>query len=191
MLNAADNEAMNERPHDPLALNVRGFCADSALLTGTWPLSGMPRLLESLFDTVDCAVDWSAQGTLLPAPGGEAEVWLHLKAELSVPLQCQRCLQAVQQHLQVDRRFRFVRSESEAERLDETAEEDVLVLGQGLNLHDLLEDELILALPLVPRHEGTCPTPLPMPVDDLPEEEPAPNPFAALAALRAGKGGAK
>ncbi len=184
---------MKERPHDPQALNVRSFCADGAQLTGAWPMSGMTRLDDSLFGAADAdtAVNWSAQGSLKRAAAGEGEVWLHLQAQVPVTLQCQRCLQAVQQPLQVDRHFRFVRTEEEAERLDEAAEEDVLVLGQRLNLRDLLEDELILSLPLVPRHEGNCPAPLPVPVDDLDDEGPAPNPFAALAALRASRGGAK
>jgi len=50
-----------------------------------------------------------------------------------------------------------------------------------------VEDELILELPLVPRHEGVCPEPLPFPGAADAAEEPAverPNPFAALAALR-------
>ena len=85
-----------------------------------------------------------------------------------------------------DRKFRFVRSEEEAERLDEMSEVDVLVLSPKLDGLELLEDELILALPLVPRHEPVCPNPLPLPVDELELEEPAPNPFAALAALRGG-----
>lgn len=184
---------MKERPHDPLALNIRSFCADGGQLSGAWPLSGMTRLDDSLFGSAaaDAAVSWSADGALLFAAAGDGEVWLHLKADVPVTLQCQRCLQAVQQPLQVDRRFRFVRTEEEAERLDETAEEDVLALGQRLNLHDLLEDELILALPLVPRHEADCPAPLPVPADDLDDEALAPNPFAALAALRASRGGAK
>ena len=87
--------------------------------------------------------------------------------------------------------MRFVRSEAEAERLDEVSDDDVLVLLPRLDLHELAEDELILALPLVPRHDDVCPEPLPMPIDDLPSEEPAPNPFAALAALRSARGGDK
>jgi uncharacterized protein len=85
--------------------------------------------------------------------------------------------------LRVQRRFRFMRSEEEALRLDEDSEDDVLVLPARLDLLELLEDELILALPIVPRHE-VCPTPLPMPVQAEAAEAPAPNPFAALAALR-------
>ena len=49
-------------------------------------------------------------------------------------------------------------------------------------LRELIEDELILGMPLVPRH-GVCPKPLPVPVDDLPVV-PEENPFAALAGLK-------
>jgi uncharacterized protein len=47
----------------------------------------------------------------------------------------------------------------------------------------LLEDELLLSLPLVPMHVD-CPVPLPPAVADQPAEEGAPHPFAALAALK-------
>jgi uncharacterized protein len=183
---------MKERPIDPHALHVSSFSADAASCSGRWPLAGLGRLLDSLYEspTPEDGVDWQAQGSQLPATGGEPEIWLQLRGTASVTLQCQRCLKAVRQPLSVDRRFRFVRSEEEAERLDETSEDDVLVLQPRLDLQELLEDELILALPLVARHEGDCPDPLPLPTDDLEDEEPAPNPFAALAALR-GRGGVK
>ncbi len=184
---------MKERPIDPRTLNVAQLCHDAGSLAGQWPLAGMKRLVDSLFEpaAVASVIDWSASGALLPASGGEPEVWLQLRASVAVSLQCQRCLQAVMQPLAVDRRLRFVRSEAEAERLDEASDDDVLVLLPRLDLHELTEDELILALPLVPRHEGPCPDPLPMPADDLPGEEPAANPFAALAALRNSRRGDK
>lgn len=181
---------MSHRPVDPRALHVRAFCNDGQSLGGDWPLSTLVRLGDGLFGTAEpsAAVQWSVAGSLVPVAAGEPELWLQLQARASVPLQCQRCLQQVQLDVSVDRRFRFVRSEEEAERLDEISEDDVLVLSPRLDLLDLLEDELILALPLVPKHEGPCPAPLPVPVDDLDNESAAPNPFAALAALRAGRG---
>ena len=184
---------MKDRPADPRVLNVAKLCQDGERVAGQWPLVSMTRLHDSLYEVpaADSAVAWSASGALLPAPGGESGVWLHLNAAVPVTLQCQRCLQSVAQTLVVDRRLRFVRSEAEAARLDETSDDDVLVLLPRLDLHELLEDELILALPLVPRHDGPCPLPLPLPADDLQDEEPAPNPFAALAALRSSGQGDK
>jgi len=105
-----------------------------------------------------------------------------------VPLQCQRCLQTMTQTLRVDRRFRFVRNEEQAAELDEESDDDVLALPTRLDLVALLEDELILALPIVPRHDS-CPQPLPIQPAAEADEEAAPHPFAALAALRGRSGG--
>ncbi len=173
--------------HDRLhALDVRTLCREGDRLQGEWPLARMPRLGSSLEGAppAGAAVAWSAQGESRPVTGGEPQLWLHLVAHAEVQLQCQRCLQPLRHALAVDRRFLFVRSEADAERLDEELEDDVMVLPVRLDLPEVLEDELILALPLVPRHEGACPQPLPLLVPDaVPEEERA-NPFAALAALR-------
>jgi uncharacterized protein len=181
---------MKDRTADSRTLNVQALCRDSGQVAGLWPLAGMSRLAQGLYgeSAANDSVHWSAQGSLRPASGGDPELWLHLRASAVVTLQCQRCLQALLHPLLVDRRFRFVRTEAEAERMDEKAEDDVLVLTPRMRLDELVEDELILALPLVPRHEAACPSPLPLPVDDLEEDAPAPNPFASLAALRPGKG---
>ena len=73
---------------------------------------------------------------------------------------CQRCLQPLAVDLAIDRTFRFARDDEEAAQLDQVAEdEDVLALGRPLDLLSLLEDELIMALPIVPRHQ-VCPQPL-------------------------------
>jgi uncharacterized protein len=177
--------ATQNRSQDPRALSVQSLCKDGASLSGVWPQSALTRLAESLFAEPAGDVTWSALGEELPASGGEPELWLLLTAQTTVTLQCQRCLKAVQQELAVDRRFRFARSEEEAEKLDGLLEDDVLALQPRLNLQELAEDELILALPLVARHEGDCPDPLPVSADDgFGEDEPAPNPFAALAALK-------
>jgi uncharacterized protein len=61
----------------------------------------------------------------------------------------------------------------------------VLALPRTLDLRELVEDELLLALPLVPRHD-TCPVPLNLTVDPVETDAPAErkNPFAALQALK-------
>lgn len=180
---------MKERGPDPLALDVMALCKASGTLQGQWPLAALARLGESLCAVSDGIATWLARGWLEPVLGGEPEVWLELQGKAEVPLECQRCLQPMSEQLVVQRRFRFVRSEDEAARLDEESEDDVLALPARLNLQALLEDELILALPIVPRH-GTCPVPLPLPAaEPLDDEAPAPNPFAALAALRRPPGG--
>ncbi len=175
---------MNNR-RDPRQIDIAALCREGESLDGRLALADLHRLGAGLFDVVDAGADnaWSAQASHKPVAGAEPERWLHLHAQAEVTLQCQRCLQPLRQPLVVDRRYRFVRSEQEAERLDEEIEDDVLTLVPRLDLLDLLEDELILALPIVPRHDGACPQPLPLPANPA-NDEPAPNPFAKLAALR-------
>jgi uncharacterized protein len=85
---------------------------------------------------------------------------LHLRADSAVGLACQRCLQRMVVPLGIDRRLFFVAGEDAAASLDAESDDDVLALEAFLDLRSLIEDELLLALPLVPRHE-VCPEPLP------------------------------
>jgi uncharacterized protein len=174
---------MTDSSTDAHALEVMAFCRQGGSLNGHWPLAAMSRLGDSLLaSSSDAPVDWELDGSLLPVTGGEAEIWLHLRARATVSLQCQRCLQAMDEALTVDRRFRFVRTEAEALKLDEVSEDDVLVLEPRLDVGTLLEDELILGLPIVPMHSA-CPQPL-QPPQAAALDDAAPHPFAALAALR-------
>jgi len=59
----------------------------------------------------------------------------------------------------------------------------VLAITRALDLRDLIEDELLLAMPIVPRHE-VCPEPLVAAAGDDGLVEDKPNPFAALAGLK-------
>jgi uncharacterized protein len=172
-------------------LDVLAFCRAGDSLSGAWPLPHMQRLASSLQTppAADAVATWRAQGSLRPVAGGPPEVWLHLHGQATVALQCQRCLCTMSEALTVERQFRFVRHEDEAARLDEELEDDVLVLPARLDLIELLEDELILGLPIVPRHDGVCPDPLPVRVDAEVDTAPAPHAFAALAALKGRSGG--
>ncbi|MDX9969614.1 MAG: DUF177 domain-containing protein [Hydrogenophaga sp.] len=132
----------------------------------------------------DHGVIWRAQAELR-GEGARAVPWLHLQANAVLSLTCQRCLQAVETPLEVDRWFRFVADEATAEAEDEDSEEDVLALEPRPSLRELVEDELLMALPLVPMHEE-CPAPLPLPAQEAAVEpaEDKPSPFAALAKLK-------
>ena len=178
-----------ERSFDAARLDVPAFAAAASSLQGECAQHELARLAASLMalpgDGLPPPVIWSAVGEQRAQTGGPPQTWLRLQAHTTVTLQCQRCLQPMAETLVLDRWFRFVGSEDEAERLDEDSEEDVLVMSRRFDLLELLEDELILALPLVPRHE-TCPQPLPMSAgaDEVGDETAPENPFAALAALR-------
>jgi uncharacterized protein len=180
------------RSHDPRRLDVAAFAASAGELMGDVPLESLDRLAESVLsaEPAGAAIHWQAEGEQRPVTGSEPEIWLHLTAQACVAMRCQRCLGAVAVPLDVDRWIRFVRDAAQAEALDAELEDDVLELQRQSNLHELIEDELLLALPLVPRHEE-CPEPLPMGDDatPVPDDHVRPNPFAALAKLKNKKPG--
>lgn len=181
-----------ERVTDPRRIDVHAYAAAAASLSGEMAQRELARLSEGLLalpgDTLPPPVHWSAAGEQRTAAGGGTQTWLRLRADTAVTLQCQRCLQPMTQALVLDHAFRFVDGEDEAARLDEDGDDDVLAASRSFDLIELLEDELILALPLVPRHE-VCAQPLPTGAADDGADAPAENPFAALAALRRTGGG--
>lgn len=178
---------MKARGFDPHHLDVAAFAEEGARLEGEWPLPALPRLAESAAADAPPGpadtVRWFAQGESRPVRGGPAQVWLHLGAAGRMALQCQRCLQPVPVDLDAERSFQFVAGEDAAAELDADSEDDVLALTRSLNVQELVEDELLLSLPLVPRH-ASCEPPAHAGAEDEAPLEEAPHPFAALAALK-------
>ena len=174
----------------PRHLDVPAFAQAGVTLRRSDSLSNYERLLEeSGGQGADRQVQWEARGAQQSDASGHVRVWLHLSARLSLPLTCQRCLGPADVALEVARDFRFVATEAQAEAEDEEAEEDVLVLSRDFDLQALVEDELLMALPLVPRHEA-CPTEVKLAAQDADFEaaqEAKPKPFAALAGLKTGR----
>lgn len=143
------------------------------------PLSRFTRLLQgALADEGEVAVDCRFERDVRGLPHLQG----HLAAELQ--LTCQRCLAPVAMPLAADVDVWLLPTEALAERLGE--DEDYVVFDGGqLDFPELLEDELILALPLVARHEDCEPQ------AELTEDEPViiepvekENPFQVLASLK-------
>lgn len=168
---------------NPRRLDARAFSRSGAKLSGQWPLSGFARLRDVLAATddgvVQGTVDWDLRGEEVPQRGGATQAWLHLQARAVLPLVCQRCLAPTHETLTLERDYQFVADEETAQLLDAEVEHEVLVLDRELDLHALLEDELLLDLPLVPRHE-VCPQPLEAGGNGSVAGE---KPFAALAGM--------
>jgi uncharacterized protein len=178
------------REFAPGRLDVNGFAEAGAVISGNDPLRNYKRLRAELVDPADTLmVHWEAVGQSRSGPDGANVPWVHLTADALVPLVCQRCLLPVDVALHVDRWFRFAADEATASAEDEEAEEDVLVASRDFDLHELIEDELLMEIPVTPRHEA-CPEPTRLSAVD-PDFEAAeaerPNPFAVLGALRSDK----
>ena len=177
-------------------LNMQAFANEGVPIAETTPLQNMERLSqEAQAPGPDSTVSWKASAELRPGVQAEEDVWLHLTASASVPLTCQRCMGTVDMPLEVDQWYRFVATEAIAMAEDDESEEDLLVMESQFDLLAVLEDELLMALPLVPMH-GECPV---APVMQVGEEAlvsvtskdgddrrlgEKPNPFAALAQLK-------
>ena len=183
-------------------LDVEGLAQTNGYLKGQDLLQKYERLRqESCWLEVDLtsneSVNWTAKGELIDNAGEASKVkpqiWLHVTAHATLPQTCQRCLGEVGMPLEVNRSYRFVADEATAEAQDDASEEDVLALSREFNLLELVEDELLMALPLVPMHDA-CPVPPKMAAADPDFEGGAeaigagkPNPFAVLAALKGKK----
>lgn len=200
---------MKQRSFVPEKLDIQAFIEEGAALSGELPVTALTRVAAGLMPGLDLgelpAVRWSAQGRVVPQRVGGQQLWLDLQADAELEWECQRCLHGVREPLTIDLQIRFARDEAEAARLDAESDEDVLPLARHINLLELLEDELIMAQPLVPRHE-VCPTDVEAlmyderetPVPGVPASSSAgpdepdasgpaagkPHPFAALAALK-------
>lgn len=147
---------------------------------GVLPLSSMQRLRGSLADTEGSArveIDFDNDALRIP--------YIELRIEAKLPLTCQRSLQRFAYPVQVVQRLGLIRDEAEEEALPE-GYEALLVGDDGmLRPADLVEDELILAVPVVPVAPET----------DLVERDWEPpeediqraNPFAALSSLKDSK----
>jgi len=176
-----------KREFAPERLNVPAFTAAAATLNAADPVPDYERLVAELAAPApEAVVRWEASGEERPGADGKPTPWMHLEAEATVPLVCQRCLAPVETLLSVDRWFRFVADEATAEAEDEGADEDLLVVSRDFDLRTLIEDELLMEIPVMPVHD-ICPAPVRLSSSDedfKAAEEAKPNPFAALEALR-------
>ena len=152
-------------------------------LTGSLAVKSLTRLVSAL--AADSGI---ADVELRAAPevGGRIVVTGSIRAPLTMT--CQRCLENVTLEVVTEPRLAWVKSEAEMEALP--PEYDPLFAPDGrVAVAGLVEDELLLALPLAPRHaDGACGE-IRKPARSAPatEEESRKNPFADLAKLKRGR----
>ncbi|AMP38113.1 YceD family protein [Ralstonia solanacearum] len=172
------------------AFDLFAFIRGGEQASGSVGLTDMPRLLaEQAADAPANAGNlfrWQMRGVVRDeaVAAGQSprqRLLVDLEVDGAVWLQCQRCLRAYEQPLPVRTRLEVVRSEAEADAapLDDD-EADVVVGSRSFDLIAQIEDELLLALPVSPRHE-ICPDAV---EPEAAEAEKKPSPFAVLANLK-------
>ena len=80
---------------------------------------------------------------------------LSCKVKAEVQMLCQRCLKPVSVAVEIDRLLYLAASEADAERLETALADEgieVIVTGPTLDLAGIVEDEVLLSLPIVPMH---------------------------------------
>lgn len=134
-----------------IEVDPRRFCKDALTWETQSDVSEFPRLAQEF-----------TQGALFCRVTGRADQLGSLSLKLAVhgqvELTCQRCLGGMQHAIEIDRTVYLARTETEMERLDEMPDSDAILVGESLGLVELVEDEVLLGLPMAPMHaEGKCP----------------------------------
>ncbi|MCA1780447.1 MAG: YceD family protein [Xanthomonadaceae bacterium] len=147
---------------------------------GEMRLEWMPRVL----DLLDSPEPTDEIGFELQAGRDEQNtVCLNVRVHGTVPMTCQRTLKRYWQPIESCSTVAIVASEREADELPENLEPRLAAQG-NVRTVELIEDELLLALPLVPRDPNSEPVGEVEKAVDEATETGRQNPFAELAALR-------
>lgn len=149
-----------------------------ARLNGELPLAGLRRLVEMCLDeqgavTVDLQFEHD--------PSGGLRV-MHGRITARAGLLCQRCMERVDVEITSEPRLVLLKP---GEREDLLEAGDAILIEKPITLGALVEDELLLEVPMVPMHPtDRCP------VSIAPDEKPRgreprkPSPFSVLEKLK-------
>ena len=145
---------------DPSSLKRVDFCAPQSYKgAGFLSISDLPRVAEEASTVVSGdGFNWDLETHFEDSPGSDPRQILELDLKGRLHLVCQRCLQDCAVDLDEKRRFVLVTSEAEADDYPlEDEEQEPLVASQQFNLLETIEDEVLLSIPLIPKHpEGFC-----------------------------------
>ena len=164
---------MSEQVVPAVVQDPSEFAAGRKSLVGEIALERLPRLLGSLA-SADGAVHFKLTGFI--SDGGVPGLRCAVQGDLKLP--CQRCLEPMDYHLQIDSTLLLVQHEPEDLAESDPEAPDYLVIQRDLQVDALVEEEILLALPMALHHaEAVC--------KGRPATETGKlHPFAALARLK-------
>lgn len=149
------------------------FANEARSVSGQVGLAELSRL-EGVLAVPDGVLDWALEGYR----GEDGKPYLRLSMQASPVLHCQRCLSSLAWRFDHVSVLQLVRPGTQIS--DEELEIEEFDTIEGLADFDVLalvEDEMLLALPIAPRHEECVP---PEPVGGTEKKSP----FDVLAKLR-------
>jgi uncharacterized protein len=166
----------------PTTLDVRKAAAREVTVSGVLTLSEMTRLQEILASNcgrIEAKIDFGRDE--------EKRFAATVSVTANVEVRCQRCLNSMPLVVETENRLAIVGDDEQARSVPSHAE-PWLVEGEQANLWELVEEELILAIPIVSYHDSEeCKQILeeyqqPLPVSVEVED----NPFKVLEQLKPG-----
>lgn len=140
-------------------LDLAGLARQGAIVEASMGLADMPRV-AGLASRRDGAIAVEMEFSLADGALGESLVLIVGSLRGLVPMQCQRCLEPVA--VDISGPLELALTEAEAPAPSEEGARDVIVLSDledspadlhRVRLMQLLEDEVLLRLPLVPMHD--------------------------------------
>ncbi|MBI5437978.1 MAG: DUF177 domain-containing protein [Nitrosomonadales bacterium] len=159
------------------------FAGNGRQISGEVPVAGLPRLLDALED-----LQGTLQYTICGGADKQGNPLLDVGITGSCRLRCQRCLGAMEHAVRIDTRL-LLRDQASLDALDAAGGEDEeefdsILANPHLDVLDMLEEEILLSLPIAPKHEfghefGACQA---AGGGNMQKEEK--NPFAVLAKLK-------
>lgn len=135
---------MSALPHEinPIELARKG-----AAIHGELPAKRLQRLQEAVVEVVspvEVALQFDQDNY------GRARI--HGKISAQVKLTCQRCGELMDQNLVVEPEIHPVLSDDQAKNLDNMYD-PLVTHGEPVEIKELVEEELLLSLPMVAKHE--------------------------------------
>jgi len=173
----------------PLLIDNIAFSKRNEHLAGVLSLADCPRLADLLASqspgsseaashknsTQDGSINFMLDGETNAA----GQHFLHLALSGTLFTYCQRCLE--QMPLSLNLNFDYLVSDigagdTDAAEFEDSDEYDMQEASQAMDLLTLIEDEIIMATPIAPLHEGNC-------AHGTMQSGEKPNPFAVLKGL--------
>jgi len=135
--------------HQPVIDGLE-FAKAGTSLQGSWPVAEFRRLRDALRSD-----DGTLRYELRGIPEERGRPTLRLKVDGTLQLACQRCLGALEFQLAIEVSLLLAATlaEMEAEPLAAEGPESI-VAGKEMRVLDLVEDEVLLAIPIAPRHQA-------------------------------------
>ena len=138
-------------------INSLDFARNGRRLGGEVQLAELPRILEML-ENPQGILSYTIQGGV----DMQGTYFLDLSVAGQCRLRCQRCLHGLDHPVRLDTRL-LLRDQPSLDALDhkdaggDEEEFDSILADAHLDVLDLLEEEILLSLPIAPKHEfGAC-----------------------------------